>query len=338
MPEEVYPEPAEGLPTHTVPTFDPAGTSVMETAPEISPAPDPEPEPIPVQPSSPPPASTGSYLPPTSDAVPATLPASASSPLPLNFIVLGIAALFIVVITAAAAFFFIQSRNLKSQLGAINTTIEQRQVSPTPSAETTPQPTDSATPTDSPSPEPAEGTPTDTLSQPPHQLAFTSLDKIFTQAKDQSATSQLLMITNNNLLDPSSPFRYWFRRQPGTRSYFLIEKPADADAKLFTQANVTPDNSIPDLNSQYDQKTLGLDAAAAYNIALTQVVAAYAKGTSPESVSAKYLTTSPTNKDTAATNLWQLIFKFPASSKLADGVVQVDAVKSTVVFTNLPQK
>ena len=251
---------------------------------------------------------------------PAALPANVPSAIPFKLgLIIGVA-LIVIGSTAAAAFLYVQNKSLNSKLSAIQDTLKQRELTATP------------TPS-SPVPSPEEDLNTTVT---PASMS-TKLNTILPFATKESPTAQLLMITNANILDAATPYKFWFRRAPNTRNYFVIEQIGSETPTLLTQANVTPDNNIPDLIKEHNDGTLGIDAGTALDIAKTTVLADYTT-VSPTLVSVKFVRSGATNSAIKEMNIWQLVIKYPTDAKLADVVVQIDANTKDIVFTNVPEK
>lgn len=285
-------------PTFSTPLTDPIMTEQNSPTPPTPPAPPPPPQ-------------------------PATLPAGVPSAAPLKLgLIVGVA-LIIVGSTSIAAFLFVQNKNLSSQLSTIQNTLKQRELNTTPTPSVL---------VNSPEEDQTNNSTTSAVTS-----MSTKLNVIIPFATKESPTAQLLMITNTNILDTTTPFKYWFRRAPSTRNYFVISQVGLETPTLLTQANVTPDNNIPDLIKEHNDGTLGIDAESAYNVAKNSILGSYSS-TPPQTVSAKFLRSGATNSAIKETNIWQLVVKYPTDSKLADAVIQIDANTQGIVFTNIPEK
>ncbi len=308
---------------------DPFGSDLP--VPQFEPTPDfiPTQNDVVVAPPTPAPLETPPTLSPatTPTRLSPAAPRESRSPTPIIFTVLGGGLL---VATASTAFLWIQNQSLKQQLATIQAVEAGRELPPTPT------PSVSQTPT---------ATPTTTALL----TAFTRIDDVIKRAQQEASTAQLLMITSDNIgtTPESSPstlnttgtiYKYWFRKAPGTTSYFYVQAAERGDLNVVAPATVSPDNNIPDLVSYRKNNQLGLDADQAHTLIWTQLLNDYTQGNRPTGITAKYLRSVPSNPSiNTPVNLWQLVYKFDPSAGIKDIVVQVNANTKQVIYSNLPK-
>lgn len=247
---------------------------------------------------------------------PAVMPVSVAKPFPVVTILL---LLISVAAIAAAYFFYQQNLALSQQLTEIEKTLEQQKIkenqvtitpTPTPTLEVSPSGSISATPT-----------PTSIVGD---NSAFGQIASVFSTATTKYPAAQLLMVTVTGVENPTTAItKYWFRQTETDKRYLYILKEAGRDLALVDQqVYVTPDNTIPSLNSAATAGQLGIDLPEALTIAAAACPPNFSCNFTP--ASGQYIK--------AGTTLWQISYKPVNGSK--PFVIQIDAATKKVLYKN----
>ena len=277
----------------------------------------------PVAPVIEPPVLEATPAPVEAAPVEAALPTQSKNKiLPFILILLAIGA------TTAAAVLFLQYTKTQKELSIAKSIKENQTTLPTPTVtpDITIQPTISPTVTFTP-------TPTKKIVKATSsQGVFSALPSILSIAQDKYQDAQLLMITAENLQEPTKlTYKYWFRVSLTKKTYFYILSQSDGTPSLFDQQiYVTPDNNIPSLND-FATTTPGLDIKDALDIAQTTVLNGSAIQADPLTITAQFIKTRINAG--SDTSIWQISYKY--LDRTSPVVVQINATTKEVIFANI---